>query len=73
MNFNADSSKQAQEVTFSRKVNRTLHFPLAFNNSNVTQTYRQMYLRMMGYYRFYLNSHLENLFGKKVWKYWSNT
>ena len=37
MSFNPDPSEQAQEVSFSRKVNKILHLPLVFNNSNVTQ------------------------------------
>ena len=31
MRFNPDSNKQAQEVIFSRKINKTDHPPLYFN------------------------------------------
>ena len=35
MSFNPDSSKQAQEVIFSRNINKAYHPPLLFNNSTV--------------------------------------
>ena len=38
MRFNPDPSKQAQEVTFSRKAKKEYHSPLAFNNNNVSET-----------------------------------
>ena len=38
MSFNPDPSKQAQEVIFSRKLNKDYHPPLAFNNNNVPET-----------------------------------
>ena len=37
MNFNPDSSKKVEEVTFSRKVNNVLDPPLTFNNVDVGQ------------------------------------
>ena len=37
MSFNPDPSKQAQEVIFSRKINRVYHPPYLFNNSTVQQ------------------------------------
>ena len=37
MIFNPDSSKKAQEVIFSRKVNNILHPPLSFNNVDVAK------------------------------------
>ena len=33
ISFNPDSLKQAQEVIFSRKINKVYHSPLLFNNS----------------------------------------
>ena len=39
MSFDPDLLKQAQEVIFSRKINKAYHPPLLFNNSTVQQTY----------------------------------
>ena len=44
MIFNPDSSKKAQEVIFSRKVNNILHPPLTFNNVDVDQICSQKHL-----------------------------
>ena len=44
MSFNPDPSKQAQEVIFSRKLNKDYHPPLAFNNNNVPETDSQKHL-----------------------------
>ena len=38
MNFNSDTSKQAHEVLFSRKVKVTAHPQLVFNNNPVHET-----------------------------------
>ena len=44
MSFNPDPSKQAQEVLFSRKLNKYYHLPLAFNNNNLPETDSQKHL-----------------------------
>ena len=44
MNFNSDTTKQAQEVIFSRKVKKTVHPPLLFNNASVTRTSSQKHV-----------------------------
>ena len=44
MSFNPDPSKQAQEVIFSRKVNKVHHPPLLFNNSTIQQIASQKHL-----------------------------
>ena len=44
MNFNRNTTKQAQEVIFSRKVKKTVHPPLLFNNASVTRTSSQKHL-----------------------------
>ena len=44
MSFNPDSSKQAQEVIFSSKINKVYHPPLLFNNSAVQQISSQKHL-----------------------------
>ena len=41
MIFNPDLTKQAQEVIFSRKLNKPDHLNLLFNNSQVIQTESQ--------------------------------
>ena len=38
MNFNADPTKQAQEVIFSRKAKGINHPPSVFNKNSVSQT-----------------------------------
>ena len=44
MIFNPDASKQAQEVIFSRKIKKTTHLSMVFNNAIVSQTNSQKYL-----------------------------
>ena len=44
MSFNPDPSKQAQEVIFSRKVNKVHHPPLLFNNSTIQQIASQKHV-----------------------------
>ena len=44
MPFNPDPSKQAQEVIFSRKINKVYHAPLLFDNSTVQQISSQKHL-----------------------------
>ena len=46
MSFSPDSSKKAQEVIFSRKVNNVLHPSLTFNNVDVGQIRSQKHLGM---------------------------
>ena len=38
MNFNPDTTKQAQKVIFRRKLKKIVHPPLLFNNVSVTRT-----------------------------------
>ena len=44
MTFNPDPRKQAQEVTFSRKLKNVSHPPSVFNNANVSSCKSQKYL-----------------------------
>ena len=44
MSFNPDPSKQAQELFFSRKINKIHHPPLLFNNSTIQQISSQKHL-----------------------------
>ena len=47
MSFNPDPSKQAQEVTFSKKLKEVSHPPLIFNNANVSSCKSQKYLGIL--------------------------
>ena len=47
MSFNPDPSKQDQEVTFSRKLQKSTHPTLSFNNNTVTQSVTQKHLGML--------------------------
>ena len=47
MNFNPDPTKQAQKVIFRRKTKKLPYPPLAFNNTNVTQSIYQKHLGMI--------------------------
>ena len=44
MSFNSDTSKQAQELIYSRKTKKEYHPPLALNNYNVSGTNSQKHL-----------------------------
>ena len=46
MNFNPDPSKQAQEVMFSRKLQKTNHNQVYFNQNSVKQVPSQKHLGM---------------------------
>ena len=47
MSFNPDPSKQAQEVIFSCKLQKSVYPPLYFNNTAVTQSATQKHLGML--------------------------
>ena len=47
MSFNPDPSKQAQEVTFSLKLQKSVYPPLNFNNIAATQSATQKNLGML--------------------------
>ena len=47
MNFNPDSSKQAQEVIFKRKLKKISHTPLFFNSIQVPQSSTQKHLHII--------------------------
>ena len=46
MSFNPDPSKQAQDVIFCRKLQKSIHPTLSFNNNTVTQFVTQRHLGM---------------------------
>ena len=64
MNFNPDPCKQAQEVVFSRKVNKDYHPPLTFNNSIVHQATSQKHLGIILHNCLSFEEHLRLVFGK---------
>ena len=60
MSFNADPSKQAQEVIFSCKLKRSTHPPLVFHNNNVSQTFSQKHLDVILDFKLTFEEHLNN-------------
>ena len=61
MIFNPNPSKQAQEVIFSRKLQKPTYNPLIFNNNTVTQSVTQKYLRMFLDAKLGFRKHLKNI------------
>ena len=47
INFNPDRNKQAQEAIFSRKLQKSTHPTLSFNNNTVTQSVTQKHLGIL--------------------------
>ena len=64
MNFNPDTTKQAQEVIFSCKVKKTVHPPLLFNNASVIRTSSQKYLGIILDNQLKFEDHIKMVFGK---------
>ena len=64
MNFNIDSSKQVQEVIFSRKIRKLPHPSLAFNNNNVLQASSQKHLSVTLDVMLTFDEHLNNVLNK---------
>ena len=60
MTFNPDPNKQAQEVIFSRKIKKTSHPPLTFNNNSVKQVQFQKHLGVYLDSRSDFREHLQN-------------
>ena len=70
MNFNADTSKQAQEVLFSRKVKVNAHPQLVFNNNPLHDTATQKHLGMFLDFKLNFQEHFENMLNnvnKTIW------
>ena len=62
MSFNPDSNNQAQEVIFSRKLNKTNHASLTFNDTVVIQSTNHKHLGMILDIKLDFQEHLkENL------------
>ena len=64
MIFNPDLKKQAQEVILSRKIRKTSHPPLTFNNNSVKQVQFQKHLGVYLDSRLDFREHLQNMFNK---------
>ena len=65
MNFNPDPSKQAQEVIFSRKLQKTNHNQVYFNcNNSIKQVPSQKHLGMYLDTKLNFQEHLNNVLSK---------
>ena len=64
MSFNPDPNKQAQEVIFSRKLNKFCHPSLRFNNNNVSQASSQKHLGLTLDNKLIFDEHLTNVSNK---------
>ena len=64
MNFNPDTTKQAQEVIFSRKVKKTVHPPLLPHNASVTRISSQKHLRIILDNQLKFDDHVKMVFRK---------
>ena len=64
MRFNPDPNKQAQEVIFSRKINKIDHPPLYFNQNLVKSSSTHKHLGMVLDTRLDFNLHLRNIQNK---------
>ena len=64
MSFNPDSNKQAQEVLFSRKIQKSSQLSLIFNNNIVTQSLIQKHLGMLLDTNLDFQEHLKSIFSK---------
>ena len=64
MSFNLDPSKQAQEVIFSRKIQKTCHPSIYFNNKSVKQVPSQKQLGMILDSKLNFQEHLKNILNK---------
>ena len=64
MSFNADPSKQAQEVIFSGKLQKSAHPTLSFNNNTVTQPVTQKHLGMLLDTKLDFQGHLKSIFNE---------
>ena len=64
MSFNPDTSKQAQEDIFSRKIKQLPHPPWVFNNNNALQTFSQKHLRVTLDVKLTFDEHRNNVLNK---------
>ena len=64
MIFNPDPSKRAQEVIFSRKIQKTCHPSIYFNNKSVKQVPSQKHLGLILDNKLIFQEHLQNILTK---------
>ena len=64
MSFNPDPSKQAQEVIFSRKIQKTCYPSIYFNNESVKQVPSQKHLEMILDNKLNFQEHLNKILNK---------
>ena len=64
MSFNSDPNKQAQEVLFSRKIQKSSQPSLIFNNNIVTQSLTQKHLGMFLDTKLDFQKNLKSTFSK---------
>ena len=64
MIFNPDLTKQAQEVIFSRKPNKSVHPSLTFHNPQVSQTKSQEHLCLILDNKLNFSEHLQGVLDK---------
>ena len=64
MSFNPDPNKQAQEVIFSRKLQKSVYPPLHFNDITVTQSTTQKHFGMLLDVKLDFQGHLKNINSK---------
>ena len=68
MSFNPDVNKQAQEDIFSRKLQKSNHPSLTFNDTNVTQSEIQKHLGIFLDSKLDFKKHIQNVLNNKVSK-----
>ena len=66
MNFNSDTSKQAQEVLFSPKIKVTAHPQLLFKNNLVHETSKLESLGMFLDLKLNFQNYFENMLNKTI-------
>ena len=64
MSFNPDPSKQVQEVIFSRKIQKTCHTSIYFNNKSVEQVPSQKHLELILDSKLNFQEHLQYILNK---------
>ena len=64
MSFNSDPLKQAQEVLFSRKMAKTNHSTLIFNDNQVHQVASQKHLEMFLECKLNFEEHFKTIVNK---------
>ena len=64
MSFNPDPSKQAQEIIFSCKIQKTCHPSIYFNNKSVKQVPSQKHLGLILDSKLNFQEHLQNILNK---------